>query len=171
MRISHDYQTMKRQDSLSIKDLQTRLALLYGQLLCRKHARTKALKECAVVERVQRVSSGQPHLIASGHGVAVAGVPGRCKGVVEVALQAVHVAARAQIHDERLRIVAHHRHERRRGAALTGAGHRQVDRPVESAGAAAAGQTLVTRLQGHHTDCLCYDAPQMYLCLMWSFFV
>ena len=167
MRITHDYQTMTAPGLLPIKDLQMRCVLFNSQLLCRVHAQMKALEEYAALKWVEHVGSRQPHLVASGHGVAVAGVPGRCKGVVEVALQAVRVAARAQIHDERLRVVAHHRRKRARGAALAGAGHRQVDRPVKGAGAAAARPTLVTRLQEHHTGCLCYNAPQMYLCLVW----
>lgn len=76
------------------------------------------------------------HLVACGQGVAVGGVPGRRKGVVQVSLQAVHMVAGAQVHDEGVCVVPHHHHQR--AAALAGVCYRQIYRPLKPKGAAPA---------------------------------
>ena len=115
---------------------------------CTMHYSTVHQQQCkGSTEQISwRCTKGNPpavHLVASCYYVRILRVPGSRKGVVQVARERGGARARAQIHDVRVGVVAHHDGL---GGALARAGHCQVHRPLEIHLPAAATQPASAQL-------------------------
>lgn len=106
-------------------------------------------KGASVVVRVQNIIEGVyegTHLVASGQSVAIKRMPGSCKGVVQMPLKAVHMFARAQIHNEGVRVISNNHHERA-APCLARPCNSQVDWPLKFNGAASIHTGLIHNLE------------------------